>query len=165
MSSHTSWEHEEVRSKTDSSPLSFPLSYVHRGFVILSLVSCFGFRFSCLVYSMQKYHLNVCFSTHVSKSRLNFYFTSNHCWMAELLGSLIITVAESGVCPVPPPAPGGLTVWLFGEAHAFRMFSPIRSFFLSVQTRTNGSLRATARDLKRRPRLMRTANRQSALCL
>lgn len=105
MSSHTSWEQEEVRSKTDSSPLSFPLSYVHRGFVILSLVSCFGFWFSCLVYSMQKSHLNVCFSTHVSKSRLNFYFTSNHCWMAELLGSLIITVAASGVCPVPPPRP------------------------------------------------------------
>lgn len=52
-----------------------------------------------LLYSMQKSHLNGWFSTDFSKSRLSFYFTCNHFWIAELLSSLIITVAETDVCP------------------------------------------------------------------
>lgn len=55
-----------------------------------------------LLYSVQKSHLNVWFSTDFSKSRLNFYFTCNHFWIAELLRSLIISGAETDVCPGSP---------------------------------------------------------------
>lgn len=57
-------------------------------------------------------HLNVCFSTVFSKSRLNFCFPSDRFWMAGLSGCLITTVAGTSVCPDPPPRkPCGVALW------------------------------------------------------
>lgn len=88
----------------------FQLNFVHQ--VVLSLVACFSFQCSCLIYSTQKSHLNVCFSTVFSKSRLNFCFPSDRFWMAGLSGCLITTVAGTSVCPDPPPRkPCGVALW------------------------------------------------------
>lgn len=86
--------------KDRRAPFLFPFRR-EPGVVILSLVSHSAFQFSCLLYSMQKSHFNACFSTDFSKSRLNFCFTSNHFWITEQLSSLIITVAQTAVCPEP----------------------------------------------------------------
>lgn len=115
--------------------------------VILSSVACFSFKFSYLIYSMQKSHFNVCFSRDFSKSSLYFNVTSNHFWMAEFFGSLIITVAETSVCPDPPsrkPHGGSVEISLGLEyIISLTCFS-----FLSVQVITNYSYSATAFDLE-----------------
>lgn len=67
--------------------------------------------------------------------------------MAELSGSLIITVAETSVCPDPPSRKpqGGSVETSLGLEY---IFSLTCFLFRSVQVITNYSYSATAFDLK-----------------
>lgn len=84
-----------------------------------------------LLYSVQKSHLNVWFSTDFSKSLLNFCLTCNHFWIAELLRSLIIPGAETDVCPGSPTQDASQGSYL-GKPTRFRMCHDPLAFHFSL---------------------------------
>lgn len=115
----------------------FPPGCVHGGSVILSLVSRGSVPLSCLISPTQKSHFRVCFSTDFSKSRLNFCFASNRRWMADPLGSLIITGLgrTSAQTPSTRPPSGAVrgSSWLSECVHPTHSLSGF--YFCSQSTK------------------------------
>lgn len=158
MSSAACQEQKEVRSKKDS-PISTQLC----------TQSCYSFlgllQLSVLFYSMQKSHLNGWFSTDFSKSRLSFYFTCNHFWITELLSSLIITVAETDVCPGSPSKEASQGSDL-GKLAGFRICSCPLTFHVSLPKPSIIIARVLLPLIwEVLPYLIRTASGQYAFCL